>query len=184
MLSLSKEEGSLTLPRCVWRGDTLFLVACLEPANIVSEGVFDRPLLLEAQARQPGGIHVPVLLVSRALAVAELESVRGRERGGFVFPARTGEPYRPIGRHSLARTVARMCERLDMEKWTPHDLRRTARTGFGEAVSADPVVAEKIVGHALPALLRVYDQGQQWEARVDVLERWGQWVSETVDGAE
>ena len=113
-------------------------------------------------------------------AVSELESIRGWERGGFVFPARHVQPPAAVSRQSLARTVAGMVHRLKQDRWTPHDLRRTARTGFGEHIHADAVVSEKIVGHALPALLRVYDQGEQWDARVDVLDRWGEWLLRTV----
>jgi len=113
-----------------------------------------------------------------AIAQSELQSLRAFERGGFVFPARTKEPHQEISRQSLARPVARMVARTEMERWTPHDLRRTARTGFVEVAKSDAVVAEKIVGHALPALLRVYDQGEQWDARVDVLKRWSDWIAE------
>ena len=114
-----------------------------------------------------------------APALSALDSIRGWERGGFTFPSRT-TICKPFDRQSLARTVSRVVSRLGMERWTPHDLRRTARTGFSEVGGAEAVVAEKIVGHALPALLRVYDIGEQWDARVEVLDRWGEWVMEAV----
>ena len=110
--------------------------------------------------------------------LAELERIRGFERGGLVFPARsTGEPHRPIGRHSLARVAARMSRRLDMDRWTPHDFRRTARTHWSDPLKVDPIVAEKLLGHALPKILRTYDRGEQWEDRVEALERWAEYVA-------
>lgn len=113
-------------------------------------------------------------------ACRELERIKGYERGGYVFPAKSGR--KPRSRQSLARPVARMCDRLDMPRWTPHDLRRTARTGLAE-LDVDAVVAEKIVGHALPPILRVYDVGDQMEARTEALDRWGREVLAIVRSA-
>ena len=121
-----------------------------------------------------------------APALAELERIRGWERGGFVFPDRKeGGTHAPIERQSLARVAARLCIRLKMKPtWTPHDLRRTARTGWSDVLKLDPIVAEKMLGHALPAILRVYDRGEQWEERVDALERWGAHVLALVEAEE
>lgn len=112
-------------------------------------------------------------------ALTELERIRGHERAGFVFPNRSNLP---IDKDGLARVVARMCSRLDMERWTPHDLRRTARTMWTDH-GADWVVAEKIVGHRLPQILRTYDRSVQWTQRVDVLERWSEYVALQVEAA-
>jgi integrase len=109
-----------------------------------------------------------------APALAELERVRGWERGGYVFPSMKADGARgPLERQDLARIVARIVERLGMDRWSPHDLRRTARTGWSDVLKVNPIVAEKMLGHALPPILRVYDQGEEWEERVDAFERWG-----------
>jgi len=109
-----------------------------------------------------------------APALAELGRIRGWERAGLVFPSEKKQGGRgPMERQDLARVVARMVKRFKMERWTPHDLRRTARTGWSDVLKVDPILAEKMLGHALPAILRVYDRGEQWEERVDALERWG-----------
>jgi integrase len=70
-----------------------------------------------------------------------------------------------------------------MESWTPHDLRRTARTRGSEDLNVDPIVAEKTLGHALPKILRTYDTSEQWQERVDLLERWSEYVAELVAAA-
>jgi len=117
-------------------------------------------------------------------ALAELERIRLRERGGFVFPARTEGAVEPVERQTVARAAARICKALETPKWTPHDLRRTARSRWSDSLSADPIVAEKTLGHALPVILRTYDRGEQWEDRVDLLERWGAYVVALAEEAD
>ena len=46
-------------------------------------------------------------------------------------------------------------------------IRDPGQPGAIEVASVDPC-----------PLLRVYDQGEQWDARVDVLERWSDWIAE------
>jgi integrase len=108
------------------------------------------------------------------LSIAELERVRAYERDGFVFPNRS---HKPIDKDGLARVVGRMCSRLVMERWTPHDLRRTARTMWTD-LGVDWVVGEKLLGHRLPGILATYDRGEQWEDRVAALDRWGRHLTE------
>ncbi|HSW29673.1 MAG TPA: integrase family protein [Longimicrobiales bacterium] len=117
-------------------------------------------------------------------ALAELERLRFRERGGFVFPADTEGTPEPVERQTVARSAARICSALKMKPWTPHDLRRTARTFWSDALKADAIVAEKALGHALPTILRTYDRGEQWEERVELLDRWGAHVVALAEGEE
>lgn len=138
----------------------------------------------KATAADRGRVSKPHRVHLSAPALTELERIRGWERGGYAFPARTeGTSFEPISRQSLARVVKRMVGRLKMEPWTPHDLRRTFRTGVSEVLKADPIVAEKLLGHALPKILRTYDRGEQWEERVDAFERWGAYLT-TLTGAD
>jgi len=115
-----------------------------------------------------------------APALAEVERIRGWERGGYVFPAKVEGKPKPIERHAPAHIVRRLVIRLEMPAWVPHDLRRSARTLWSDVLKVDPIVAEKLLGHALPTLLRTYDRGEQWEERVDALERWGAYVANLV----
>ena len=71
-----------------------------------------------------------------------------------------------------------------MERWTPHDLRRTARTHWGDPLGVDPIVAEKLLGHALPKILRTYDRGEQWADRVEALDRWAAYVTDRAEADE
>lgn len=65
-------------------------------------------------------------------------------------------------------------------KWTPHDLRRTMRTGLGR-LGVEPVVAELLIDHAISdELARIYDRGAYWQARVDSAQRWADHVCNVV----
>jgi integrase len=46
-------------------------------------------------------------------------------------------------------------ERYEMEHWSVHDLRRTARTNFSSLT--EPHIAEIMLGHKMPGAWRVYD---------------------------
>ena len=134
----------------------------------------------KADKGRPSRPHVVHL---SAQALAELERVRRWTRGGFLFPAADRkELYKPVSRQTLARVAARMCQRLEVEPWTPHDLRRTARTGWSTVLKVDAVVGEKMLGHALPKILRTYDQSPQLEERRDALDRWGAYLAGLVAG--
>jgi len=67
-----------------------------------------------------------------------------------------------------------------MQPWTPHDLRRTARTFWSELDLADFVLGEKMVGHQLPKILQTYDRSERWEKRVEAFDAWGRKVAEMV----
>lgn len=54
------------------------------------------------------------------------------------------------------RQSARRHLSTEMEHWTLHDLRRTARTNF--SVLTEPHVAEIMLGHKLPGVWQVYDR--------------------------
>ena len=117
-------------------------------------------------------------------ALRELEAVRVYERGGFIFPAKGVEPFRPMAHQTVARAVARIREKHGMERWTPKDLQRTARTRWSEDLRADFVVAEKTQGHVLPLVQRAYDRSVRWGERVELLDRWAERLVGIVGGPE
>ena len=46
-------------------------------------------------------------------------------------------------------------EKFEMEHWSVHDLRRTARTNF--STLTEPHIAEIMLGHRMPGAWQVYD---------------------------
>jgi integrase len=60
--------------------------------------------------------------------------------------------------------------------WTPHDLRRTVRTGLGR-LGVDQEIAELMLNHAPgDELAAIYDRGDYWARRREAAERWARHV--------
>ncbi|MGB8564302.1 MAG: site-specific integrase, partial [Pseudolabrys sp.] len=57
------------------------------------------------------------------------------------------------------------------EPWTLHDLRRTVRTGLGQ-LGVAPHVAEAVLNHFPPKLIRTYDRNTYTAEKRDALELW------------
>ena len=101
----------------------------------------------------------------------------------YLFPTQRGAGMdKPVAEHSLARAVSRKVgERqagrkgdyagLGMAKWTPHDLRRTARTKWAE-IGIDDVVAERLLSHILQGMLAVYNRHTYDAEKRIALEAW------------
>lgn len=60
----------------------------------------------------------------------------------------------------------------EMEHWSVHDLRKTARTNFSELTA--PHIAEIMLGHKLPGQWRVYDHYDYLKEQADAYSKW--WV--------
>jgi integrase len=62
--------------------------------------------------------------------------------------------------------------REPMPPWVLHDIRRTVRTRLVSDLGVEAFVAERVIGHTLPGLHGVYDQGTHREAKRAALDRW------------
>ena len=82
---------------------------------------------------------------------------------------------------ALPKAVNRIQERLGIEQWTPHDLRRTFATQLGESLQVDPVVVEKCLGHKMPKIMATYNKNEMLPQRKEALERWGHFVETLID---
>jgi len=67
-----------------------------------------------------------------------------------------------------------------MAPWTLHDLRRTARSLMARAGITD-VVAERVLGHAIPGVEGVYNRHNYFDEKGDALDRLAKLVSEIVN---
>ena len=74
----------------------------------------------------------------------------------------------------------RIQERLGIEQWTPHDLRRTFATQLGESLQIDPVVVEKCLGHKMPKIMATYNKNEMLPQRKEALDRWGKLIETLV----
>ena len=57
------------------------------------------------------------------------------------------------------------------EPWTVHDLRRTVRTGLGE-LGIQPHIAEAVLNHIPPKLIRTYDRNKYESEKRAALDQW------------
>jgi integrase len=71
---------------------------------------------------------------------------------------------------------------LKGEEWTPHDLRRTARSYWSSKLKVPWHVSELLLGHALPKVARTYDVGDYLDERRDALNRWAVYLDQVQAG--
>jgi integrase len=70
------------------------------------------------------------------------------------------------------------------EPFTPHDLRRTARSCFTEKLGADVLIAERCLGHSVGGrVLLTYDTGDYLEQRRALLDKWAVYVEQLAHGS-
>ena len=97
----------------------------------------------------------------------------------FILPARQMRRKRSYGQEvnfdqrTLNSALHKLCDRLGDEtrRFTPHDLRSTARSHLA-ALGVNVVVAERCLNHSLGGLLAVYDQHDYMTERRGALELW------------
>jgi integrase len=123
----------------------------------------------------------PVVGVARQIIEAQLSIVQS----GPLFTAETGTTLTAahVGSYLLAR-----CDKLPVEKFTTHDLRRTVATTLAEmGVSLDLVAA--VVGHEAGGkeartLVRHYVHTDLVERKVHVLNAWDKRLQDILAGRE
>ncbi len=103
----------------------------------------------------------------------------------YLFPARRlihmkgGVPRRNRFGHISPDTLNVALRRLpldDIEHFTVHDMRRTARTHMA-ALGVDRFVAERALNHKVRDVEGVYNQYDYFEERKVALERWAKWLA-------
>lgn len=98
--------------------------------------------------------------------------------GNYVISGADG--LSPLTDKAIPKAVSRIQDRIGIERWTPHDLRRTFATQLGETLNIDPVVIEKCLGHKMPKIMATYNRNEMLPQRKDALERWADYVSNLV----
>lgn len=87
---------------------------------------------------------------------------------GYFFPS--PRPDKPIERLSLSRYVNRN-KYFNLAKWTPHDLRRTARTHMAK-IGIIEEHAEAVIGHCKKGVVNVYNKYDYQEEKKQALIKW------------
>ena len=110
-----------------------------------------------------------------ALSAATVEVFKALKKGAgrslWVLP---GDVDGAIDSKLLTRSVARhlpALAKLKVKAFTLHDLRRTVRTGLAR-LQVPPHIAERVLNHAQPGVIAVYDRHAYLAEKRGALERW------------
>lgn len=89
---------------------------------------------------------------------------------GFVFDS-PKIPGRSIGRHAMARTLNRHLEMIGLERFVPHDLRRTCATQLA-IMGVSPFTISKILNHVERGVTAIYTRASYDQEKREALEAW------------
>lgn len=163
----------------------------------------DGALWIIPASRYKTGVEQRVPLSPLALEVLREASVHNWG-SAYVFPSprpgadEAGDPIdHPINRHTLSRAVLRKLGdspdtdapapvadgTLTLAPFTPHDLRRTCRTGMA-ALGVPEHVAEKVLGHKLEGMMAVYNLHEYGDEKRAALDKWGAHIVRLIEGPQ
>ena len=109
------------------------------------------------RAEKGKGDHLVYLTATAVELTRNIEDV-----DGLVFN---------VQRSTLSQHVSRRKKFFDLPRWTPHDLRRTARTRLAQ-LRVPNEHAEAVINHAKPGMVGVYNKHEYWEEKKDALIKW------------
>jgi len=136
-------------------------------------------------ANRKAGMHAvngdEVVPLSRA-AIATFSKLQELAKGSewvAASPHRNGSSRGHMRETALNKMVYWLLKkgRLATPRWTPHDLRRTARSLWSEKLGISWDLCERLLGHVLPTVARTYDTGSYLEQRREALERWAAYLN-------
>lgn len=105
-------------------------------------------------------------------ALELLEQARSLSGDSLYVFRSTHKDGSPITPGSLSRALLRHRDVMEIDiPFTPHDARRTLRTRLAE-LGVDDVVAERVLGHKLQGVLKVYNRHDYLKEKRHALELW------------
>jgi hypothetical protein len=108
--------------------------------------------------------------------MAILESIKAREGRPLVFGSGEG------GFSGWSKAKKQFDEAVRVKTpWTLHDLRRTGRTGLG-ILGVAPHIAEAVLNHLPPKLVRTYDRNAYEREKREALDLWTAHLMRLVSG--
>ena len=128
-------------------------------------------------------VHLSALAVDLLVA---MKPVTGASQFVFESPqeSKAGQPIRSDG---VGKALARLqgipatsnsphderAPLYGMERFTPHDLRRSAATAWGADLKIPPHIIEHMLNHTMPRLQQTYQRGEYLPERKAAFEAWG-----------
>ena len=144
-------------------------------------------------------------IIAGAVELAAGSTLAGEEYQGFVFPSRLkGDPksvspmalVKAVGKNLAwpmtdakgeplfdAKGKAATVNRIGIDHFTPHDLRRTAATRMAESGEMDEVI-DAILNHAKQGVIKVYNQFKYDAQKQLALESWARKLAAITTGSE
>jgi len=134
----------------------------------------------ENKADRPHVVHLSNFTRGLVDQAAQLTSNKK-----FVFASDIND-HSPVTVRSIARAVTRHIDRklfdteinghkVSVDKFTPHDLRRTAATHMAEMEIA-PHIIEKILNHQMTGVMAVYNRAEYLKDREAAINTWGEYL--------
>jgi len=115
-------------------------------------------------------------------AVRELEKLKVMASGSrYVLPGT--DKSAPIDPKYITRGVARCLKRFKghgVAAFTPHDLRRTGRTGLAR-LGVKVEIAERVLNHARERMEATYDVHEYLDEKRQALEKWANYLADLRD---
>jgi integrase len=90
----------------------------------------------------------------------------------------------PIAGASVDHALRQALQTLEIEHFTPHDLRRTAATFMTGSCGIPRIVVSKILNHAEPHITSIYDRASYDQEKQIALAAWGRKLQEIVEETE
>lgn len=89
----------------------------------------------------------------------------------------------PYSERALTRAVKENQAHFGIPHWTPHDFRRTCRTGLSQ-LKVEPHIAERILNHAQGKITETYDRFEYLSEKREALEKWASHLQGIVEGQQ
>ena len=118
------------------------------------------------------------------LAAEIIKDIPRHEGSRFLFPAKSGSSIdgsKHMGVSSVSHAIRKHMEIFGEKSWTPHDLRRSAASGFA-ALGVSRLVVSKILNHKDRAITGVYDRYRYMPEMRQGLESWSMKIIEIAEG--
>ena len=96
----------------------------------------------------------------------------------YLFASSHGAGH--IRRDVLSRALLRYLPQWGIDPFTPHDLRRTLRTRLS-ALGIEEYIAERVIGHELQGMLKVYNQHRYLDEKTAALNTWSDELRRILD---
>ena len=145
----------------------IFLTGCrrAELGDLAWSEINDKECTITIPGKRTKNGQEHVIPLSNA-ALAILKDIPQRAGRDYLFGIGRG------GFSGWSRSKVEMDKLAKLkEPWTLHDLRRTVRTGFGK-LGVQPHVAEAVLNHLPPKLIRTYDRNKYESEKRDALDQW------------